>query len=229
MFREPQKNRSPIDQAIAEMEDFNYHSQIAIYPHGTRMLEQGARPQSVFLLLSGMVRLIYSSPAIMERTVGIYQRGGLLGGASAITLALEVTSVESITDCRLLHYTAQRFRELVKADHQFARTAGLLVSYQASFHLKQLIERVCLSARQRLELFLNELSPRRVSEGLQVTPALKHRQIAYLMGMTPEHLSRLLKTMKNEGTLRREHGWLVLNEPSTGSLPTREGKSTDAY
>ena len=41
---------------------------------------------------------------------------------------------------------------------------------------------------------------------------LKHREIAELIAVTPEQLSRLLKGMEEDGLLRREKGWLILRD-----------------
>jgi CRP-like cAMP-binding protein len=49
---------------------------------------------------------------------------------------------------------------------------------------------------------------------------LKHKELAQLLGITPEHLSRVLRGMQQEGVVVREKGWIriadarLLREPS---------------
>jgi len=40
---------------------------------------------------------------------------------------------------------------------------------------------------------------------------LKHWEVAELIAVTPEHLSRVLRQMETEGILRREKGWLIFS------------------
>jgi CRP-like cAMP-binding protein len=49
--------------------------------------------------------------------------------------------------------------------------------------------------------------------------------MAQLLGLTPEHLSRLIKQMENEGIICRENSWLILCNPK--KLLHSEGASGD--
>jgi CRP-like cAMP-binding protein len=42
---------------------------------------------------------------------------------------------------------------------------------------------------------------------------LKQWEVAQLLGITPEHLSRLIKQMEKEGIIGRENGWLIIRNP----------------
>jgi CRP-like cAMP-binding protein len=73
-----------------------------------------------------------------------------------------------------------------------------------------------LSAKQRLERLLAQLIE--PSEGnaqgieLRVTLPFSHRDLAGLVGITPEHLSRLLRQLTGEGLISRKKGLIVVTD-----------------
>jgi CRP-like cAMP-binding protein len=42
---------------------------------------------------------------------------------------------------------------------------------------------------------------------------LKQRELAELIGVTPEHLSRILNTLSKDGVLYVNKGWIVIPNP----------------
>jgi DNA-binding HxlR family transcriptional regulator len=42
---------------------------------------------------------------------------------------------------------------------------------------------------------------------------LKHLEIAQLIAVTSEHLSRLLNQLEQDGLLRRRKGWVIIQDP----------------
>ena len=74
----------------------------------------------------------------------------------------------------------------------------------------------CLTAIDRLKLLLyeimSEINPASVyKEQGKLNFPLKHKELAQMIAVTPEHLSRLLKQMERDGIIKREKGLRVLN------------------
>ena len=42
---------------------------------------------------------------------------------------------------------------------------------------------------------------------------LKHKELAQMITITPEHLSRLLGKLEDEGFIGREKNWIIIKKP----------------
>ena len=73
-----------------------------------------------------------------------------------------------------------------------------------------------LSARQRFERFLLQfLSSIQLHEqqtSIKIRLPLKRWEIAQLIGIRPEHLSRILQQIKREGLLHEEDGYMIVSD-----------------
>jgi CRP-like cAMP-binding protein len=89
-------------------------------------------------------------------------------------------------------------------------------SHEFYDHVAQVAQMGCLPARQRLEHFLKELisalGPCESRREIRLHLPLKLWEIAELIAVTPEHLSRMLNHMEKEGTIRRNKGWIILSD-----------------
>jgi predicted transcriptional regulator len=57
---------------------------------------------------------------------------------------------------------------------------------------------------------------------------LKHREIAQLIAVTPQHLSLVLRQMEVEGTIRREKGWVIVRNYQRLYQPSDSQEWTEA-
>ena len=74
----------------------------------------------------------------------------------------------------------------------------------------------CLPAIDRLKRLLYEIMmeikhPLGVKDKVKLIFPLKHKELAQMTAVAPEHLSRLLKQLERNGIITREKGLLVLN------------------
>ena len=82
-------------------------------------------------------------------------------------------------------------------------------------HAKKLGVLGCASARERLRGFLSRLvpdicKPSGSKHQVKIHLPLKHKEIAQILAVTPEHLSRLLKEFEQDGFIKREKDGLIL-------------------
>ena len=70
------------------------------------------------------------------------------------------------------------------------------------------------TARQRLERVLRRLAavtkPNGGSGEIRLVSPLKRWELASLIAVTPEHLSRLLRRLRDDGVIRVHKGWIVI-------------------
>jgi hypothetical protein len=78
-----------------------------------------------------------------------------------------------------------------------------------------------MPAMDRLEGFLRQLileqepaiGPAELHKSMRLQIPLKLRELAQLIAIAPEYLSRLLRELEQQGTLRRDKGWLIITDP----------------
>lgn len=178
------------------------------YPPGIRFVEQGSRSSDVYFVQSGLIKLQALDRSGRETIVAVRRRGSLIGFEAAIMCKPNWTSAVTVTGCWLLRFPARQFCELIRrhADlswrvHQISAselretTAALveLKSQTASIRLKRLV----------LEL-LTELDDSPGQQHAEMRLPLKDWEIAQILGITPEHLSRLRRRLEKEGFLDRK-------------------------
>ena len=169
-------------------------------PSGTILLEQGTEPNSVFLLCQGLVKLTSISPQGRESVLGLRSSGWYAGAVSALVHRPNVYSVKTITECVVSRIPADEFhlwlmRSAKMARHFTQTLCNELLSQSAEAQVRG------GSAEERLSHFMSERTSHHPNlKTLDPLPMLKQMELAQLLAITPEHLSRLLRrTVQSSG------------------------------
>ena len=184
------------------------------FPAGTDLFRQGFPAEEVLLLDEGAVKLIRLEDDGGQLIVGLHSAVSILGAAPVVANRSHPASASAVTPCTVRHVPAAAFRQLLKSDPAASWQLHEMLSREVCEQAARLSELACCSSRQRLESALRALAPAAGGGAREVklqTP-LKHREIAEMIAVTPEQLSRLLKEMEGDGRLRREKGWLILRD-----------------
>jgi CRP-like cAMP-binding protein len=186
------------------------------FPPSTTLFIQGATPREAFFIERGLVKLIRMSENGQELAVGLPSQGSLLGTASLIVQEPYPFTAVTVTSCALSRMPADLFLHLAKTDEEFCWYLHEVHSREIHQQAGQLAALRYLSARQRFErLLLRFLSSMPVHDSqtsLKIRLPLKHWEIAQLIGVRPEHLSRVLQEIKQEGILREEDGCMIVSD-----------------
>jgi CRP/FNR family transcriptional regulator len=184
------------------------------YPRGVELFHQGDRLREVCQLESGTVKLTQLDGNGGESIVGLVLPGEWLGTAAVIVN--RPTPVSAVTCGRVVvnAWSADAFRRLLQEDPQLS----LQIHTAQALQLQRLTSRVgqlcSLTSRERLQAVLCRFASmfRSASSGSSVRLQLPLHQweVAAFIGVTPEHLSRLLKEMEQDGAIRRDKGWIIL-------------------
>ncbi len=182
------------------------------YPAGIGLFKQGMMPFEVYLIEAGLVKLTHNEGNGKELVVGLRTPNWIVGAAAVILNAKHGFSAETLTGCQIRCIPAPFFLNLLHNDTEFAWHFQQVQSHELFDQLSQLVGIGCRSARHRLEQLLSQLiSSLGLKAGeikIQLQLPLKHRELAELIAVTPEHLSRLLKKMQLEGIVQRDKGWI---------------------
>ena len=186
------------------------------FPPNTTLFFHGSPPREVFYIERGLVKLMRLSAGGQEMAVGLQSQGSFLGAASAIVQEPYPFTATTITSCALSRMPADLFLHLARTDEQFCWYLHEAHSREVHRQASQLAALKYLSARQRFERlllqFLTSIPLHEKQTSMRVRLPLKHWEIAQLIGIRPEHLSRILQQIKREGVLSEEGGCMIVSD-----------------
>jgi CRP-like cAMP-binding protein len=195
-----------------------------MYPKGVQLVGQGAAVGEVYFISTGLLKSVYLDQSGREMIVGLCVPGSMIGVAPVVVQCPSPVSVFTLTRCELSRIAAREFLDLVKTDAKFSWYLQQEQSREIYRQVACTTQLGCHSARQRLERLLWQMTcdPAVVQcqRGIGLHLPLKHWEIAELISVTPEHLSRLMKKMQQEGLISRKGGLLIVLDRQKLSHPT---------
>jgi len=188
-----------------------------LYHPNVELFRQDASASDIFLIETGLVKLSRIEENGREVIVDLRFPEWLLGAASVILKQPYAVSAITLTDCYLRRISAPNFYYLVESD-------PLVSVYVHQMHSREVLDKIsniaqlgCFTARERLIHLLSRLvsfsAKNETSLEFKIRLPLKYWELAQLIAITPEHLSRLLKQMEQKGILRQKENWLFLKIP----------------
>jgi len=189
---------------VEESEAILSHARVTEFDRGQTVFLQGESAKSVYIVMSGWVKLYRIAPSGAEAVVGVFTKGRSFGEAVAFSGDVYPVSAEAVTHCELMRIEAEDYLRRIRETPEAA--ISLLSATFA--HLHALVEQVeALKARtgaQRVAEFLCELSESE-SGACEVILPYDKVLIAGRLGMKPESLSRAFAKLKPEGVVIRQN------------------------
>jgi len=186
------------------------------YRKGHRLIEEGEQGDTIFIILSGRVRVFGTGEKGREITYGTHGAGEYLGEIS-LDGGPRSASVEVIDACECAVVTKQTLLRHIGEHPEFALeliAQVIRVARSATLGAKQL---ALNDVYGRLVLLLNELAVPQPDGTRLIAERLTHQQIANRLGCSREMVSRLMKDLEGGGYLRPLDTALVLLQ----TLPSR--------
>ena len=181
---------------------------------GTRLFRQGTAPEHVYWIDRGLVKIISTDRAGHEQIFALRGAGWILGAASVIVQRPYPVTAVTLTDCWLNRLPAELFLDRAQTDPQFTWLVAQTHSREIYDQVGQIMGLGSLTARLRLERFLlqwvSSLASGEQGKSGRVNLPLTRVEIAQLLAITPEHLSRVLNVMEQEGIIRRDKGTILI-------------------
>ena len=194
--------------------DFEDLGVVRTYGPGTELLQQGTPADEIYLIREGLVKLVWSEPNGRQGIVGIRWRGYLLGVPPAITGEKSPMSAITLVRSVMQRISAQEFLDCLRANPPLAWKMQQIHSRELCEQLNSLGELACCSARSRLARVFKRLvaAEQWSADGKKnrVRLPLKQREVAELVGVTPEHLNRILHALSQDGVVHVRKGWIVI-------------------
>ncbi len=179
---------------------------------GTQLFRQDDPIQDIYLLEEGLVKLTRLEANGHESIGELRFSNALLGAASALAKVPVPLSAFTIIECKVARISVRDFLQLVESDTAFSRELLISISTQKGEQAIRLTRHSAFSTRaqlaQLLLLLIREFGVERKGK-LQLGVPLAKQDMASLVGITPQHLSALLREMKDEGLIAEENGWVI--------------------
>jgi CRP-like cAMP-binding protein len=168
------------------------------------VLAQNEKPNYVRLIRSGIVRLSFTNQAGEETIVGLRSEGWWMGGTLALLDLPSLCSIQTVTACQMSSIPAREFAASIPNNSRllchflYAQSRELLMLQQSAIMRGN-------SAMVRLK-HLQDESTQSIWDTADPNLVMKQSDIAKLLSITPEHLSRLRAKRPSHGSKdSREH------------------------
>jgi len=184
-----------------------------VYPAGVELYSQGDRLSDVLLIEEGLVKMARTSASGRQITLRLRGRGHLLGVAAIISNEPAPTDAVTLTRCQVRRIFGEQFLNAVRTNAERSWQVHRLLAREECDLTLRAAELGYESSRWRLEEFLSSFLPKHTNGGVsacRIALPLKRYEIASLLGITPEHLSRIFHRLEQEGVVLMRKGWLVI-------------------
>ncbi len=181
------------------------------------IFSQGEYPHTVCLICSGLVKLTRMESDGKRVIVGLRRKGWLLGAGALLPGRPYASTAETVTRSKLCPVPTEELKQAMETNALFSQWVAMIYVREVYSSMINISEKCCFSGRHRLEKFLYELirveNDRDIEKMVKIPIPLKHWELAQLLALTPQHLSRLIRQLENEGIIIRKNGWLILPDP----------------
>lgn len=199
--------------------DVDLEARPQTYPPGVDIFGQGDEVAEVFFLIRGFVKVSRVQEDGATTIIALAADGWLLGVSEAVGGGRFHGTASTLVSCSLVRMPRDRFLARLEEDSDFS----LRVHQAQAMAFRIATRHFCVVSRQsvrsRILHFVGGLL--RAQEGMgriRQLPCGEHRvelpfrqwELAQFLGTTPEHLSRTLKTLGDEGVVSSRKGWLYV-------------------
>jgi len=183
------------------------------------LFSEGSRGRSLFILADGAVALHKTSESGELIVIKVVQPGEIFGEVILFEHDSYPVSAVALAASRLYEIPRDRFYSLLKREDFRSDFIAMLMRKQ-----RYLAERIryltTYDAEERFFLFLQEQFGGRH----EITPDISKKDIAAVIGTTPETYSRLLARLAREGKIRLRGRTIILNRKLAGAQRPEDPK-----
>ncbi len=191
---------------------------VQTYPAQTVIFHQDTQPHAVYLIEHGLVKLVRIVATGQPIIVGVRRRYWMIGAPSVLLDQMYSFTAITLVPSSLRCIPAKDFLDLAKTNAQFSWYLHRLLAQQVFKQMKNVEAMECLSAKDRMKSFLRDMIDDQNLAGPELpsfSVPLTSKELAQLLAITPEHLSRVLKIMKEEGIITSAKGLLTVTDPAS--------------
>lgn len=189
----------------ADLEDIAAHLIERRFPKNTTVVEEGLPGDYMYVIRQGRVKVTKASEDGREKIMQFMELGDFFGEMALLSNDPRSASVKTLEPSVLLALSRRDFIEQLRQSPDLA----LAVIGELTDRLRETNEQASSMSFQGVKdrtrgLFerIARIDPAR--DGLRLTPAMTHQQIADMIGTSRETVTRAIKQLKDEDWLGQE-------------------------
>lgn len=165
------------------------------------IIGEGEYPSGLYILLEGTAKLYKSSPDGKEQTLFVLNDGEPFCLCSTFRKKSFPATAAALTACRVVSISKESFFAAAERDNGFLFAMLLKISERLRDAMELAGTLSLQEVPQRIATFLTKLDQDNTHT---VTLPMTHKELAKVIGATPEALSRTLKRMNEKGLITIE-------------------------
>ncbi len=163
------------------------------------IFNEGQVGNTAYFLASGMVKLFKTNAEGREAAISFIKPGQIFGALVLWFEGCYPVNAVALEQIEVLSFTTCKFDEMLRKHHEFALQMFKHLASQHKFYINSIKDLAISTPRTRLLNYFDYLAENSGSKTFSL-PVPK-KQIALLLGITPETLSRLLHMLAGEGVI----------------------------
>ena len=186
------------------------------YPKDTEVFGQDEEATSFFLLLSGHIRVVRTTPDGHQLIARYINEGEVFGIAIAMGRTTYPASAVPAVDCVVLSWPNSAWPELQSRVPAFGTSAYQTIGARLQETQARVVEMSTQQVEQRIAsavLRLVSQSGRKTAEGIEIDFPITRQDIAEMTGSTLHTVSRLLSAWEDEGIVRSGRQKVIVVDP----------------
>lgn len=176
---------------------------------GEALFRQGDAPSAMYLVVHGEIHLVARTQAGGERLTGIVGAGRSFGEPVMFLERPAVVDALAATDALVLALPKEAVFAEIERNPRFARRMIANLSRRVEMLVQELDRQALGGGRARLVHYIVRRADGAAGPQVVTLPATK-AAIASQLNLTPEHFSRLLHELADEGLVRVEGRAIVI-------------------
>lgn len=186
------------------------HGKTVHFQAGQQLFAEGDRAEGFWLLRTGSVRLYSLGENLREAEIHRCEAGDIVAAALALARMPFPHFGQALEDCEALYFSTETALPLIAGHPPLALLFLRILSGKCSELSARVSALQMQSVRDRLLYYLGEQCP---SDGAcSFRLPLAKKEVAQLLGTTPETLSRTFHTLQEEGVLTLSNRNVVLHQ-----------------
>ena len=216
----------PCASPLHAIPGFERVSKRKIFDKGAVLFTEGHSARDVYVVCTGRLKLSMTSAEGRKLIVRIARPGDLLGIHAALSGQSYEATAEALTPCRIDFISRKDLLVLLERQRSYGLSVAVAISKDfTDFFADARGLLLSISAAEKLARLLLRLADkfgRRTTNGVSFKTLLTHEEIAQMIGVSRETVTRSLNTFKRNRVIRTgEGGVVILNRVALAALASQ--------
>ncbi|MHB8126396.1 MAG: Crp/Fnr family transcriptional regulator [Desulfitobacteriaceae bacterium] len=180
-----------------------------IFPKGSTLFVEGQESDGLYIIITGLIKVFILSKDGREKTFAILGEGDIIGEMTLFGCAIRSATLQTMEQTTIMVIKREDFKRVLTEIPYLAQRIIELLSNRLRQANHQIEDLVFLNSRSRVINNLVQLARDRgkmVAAGnIQITFRLTHAELASLMGVSRETVTKVLSELQDSRLIEVAH------------------------